>query len=119
MKLRKLLRMKARPSSDEFITVEESLQAIAVELHRLNKSVGQGNELLGQFVQIAVANHKLVDAGQGSEILRIVEKLTAPLVAVMAHKVSQPSTTLTSESRLPSTVTKEGNGTRVEQQPEA
>ncbi len=101
------------------LTVEESLHSIAVELHRLNKSVGQGNALLGQFVEIAVANHKLVDAGQGSELLRIIEKLAEPIVAAMAHKVSNPATTLTSESRLPSSVTRAGNGTRVEQQPEA
>ena len=119
MKLLRLLRTKARPSSDEIITVEESLQAIAVEVHRLNKTVGQATALLGQFVEIAVANHKLVDAGQGSELLRVVEKLAEPIGQMMALKISTPSTRLTSESRLPSSVTKEGNGTRVEQQPEA
>ena len=119
MRLRRLLRTKDRPSR-KTITVEESLQSIAVELHRLNKTVGQGNALLGQFVEIAVANHKLIDAGQGSELLRVVEKLVAPIGEMMSARLTRPPLVTSEVSRsAPSTVTKEGNGTRVEQQPEA
>ena len=118
MKLRRLLRTKDPVSSDDerVLTVEESLHSIAIELHRLNKSVGQSNALLGQFVEIAVENHKLVGGSTGTDMMRLVEKIVEPITSMMSYKLGKPAT-ITSDvgPTPPPTVTKEGNGTRVEQ----
>ena len=119
MSLFSRLRTKAQAASDSerVLAGEESLHSIAVELHRLNQNAGAATQLLGQFVEIAVQNHKLVP--QSGDMARVLETITAPLTEMMKLRLSKPAA-VTSEAgqRAPATVTKEGNGTRVEQVPE-
>lgn len=130
MKLRRLLRTKDRVSSsrrlrrvvthedgERTLTVEESLQSIAVELHRSNDIAVRQAALVEKFVDLAVANQKLIDTGGSSDSLRLVEKLLEPIGALLSHKLSRPPVITSEVGKSPATVTHAGNGTRVEQAP--
>ncbi len=110
MRLRRLSRTKDQASSsgERVLTVEESLQSIAVELH-------QGNKLFARFLAIAEENRVVVAAG--SPDTHLLEKLIEPVTAMLTRSLARPAR-IASTPTTPATVTKEGNGTRVEQRPE-
>lgn len=110
MRLRRLSRTKDQASSDggRVLTVEESLQSIAVELHN-------GNKLFARFLAIAEENQKLVSSAPDAS-LGLLEKLIDPITALISNKVLRPAQVTSAPSKL-SVVTKDGNGTRVEQRP--
>ncbi len=90
------------------MTIEQALTSIAVELHLANK-------LAERQLKIFEANQ----AGTGGlDALRVVEKLLEPIGAMLAHNVTSPPQ-VTSAPAKPALVTKEGDGTRVEQAPGA
>ena len=111
MKLRKLLRTKAQASSDPrpTMTIEQALTSIAVELHTANKIAQR---------QLEIMEASQAAPGQSPETFRLIEKLIEPLGAMIGQSVStRPQ--VTSAPAKPAPVTKEGDGTRVEQAPGA
>lgn len=110
MKLLRRSRTKVQASSDPrpTMTIEQALTSIAVELNRANK-------IAERQLQLIEANQAV---GGTSDALRIVEKLIEPIGAMIAHQAASPPQ-VTSAPSKPPVITKEGNGTRVEQQPEA
>ena len=92
------------------MTAELALRSSAVALTK-------GNTLFARFRAIAEENQKLV-ATAPDATLGLLERLIDPITALISGKVLGPPK-VTSAPSQPSTVTKEGNGTRVEQRPEA
>ena len=91
------------------MTIEQALTSIAVELHLANK-------LAERQLKIMELNQAAV--GGGPDALRLIEKLIEPIGAMMAHRATSPPQ-VTSTPAKPALVTKEGDGTRVEQAPGA
>ncbi len=111
MKLLRRSRTKAQASSDPrpTMTIEQALTSIAVELHTANKMAQR---------QLEIIESNQAAAGQQPEMLRLIEKLIEPLGAMIGHSATSPPQ-VTSAPTKPALVTKEGDGTRVEQAPGA
>lgn len=124
MKLRKLSRTKDQASPDEEVLgIEESLQSIAVELHRGNILAGQALaqqqrqvELIANFLDITRLQMQTATSGN-SDGLRVIEGLLDPLRSLMESQVSRAAQITTSPAKAP-TVTHESEHLRVAQNPD-
>lgn len=122
MRLLKRSGTKAPASSDgeRVLGIEESLQSIAVELHRGNKIASQ--QLVLQQRQVDLVNNYLdiVRAGQlstgNADALKVVEGLLAPITDLIGGDRRLPR--VASPPEDPPAVTHEGAGMRVAQTPE-
>ena len=118
-------RESAEESEELVLSPDQSLQSIAVELHRANlltqqqlKLTERQNDLLGNVIDLLRAPPGIDGGGMADAMREFTQSFMGPIGALLADAAKpRPPRTESLPAGPPPPITNEKGGTRVEQEP--